>query len=57
MGKGIYARCKRCNCKLWKVNSLEEAKKIIRSSTIPLVVKADGLASGKGVFIPESRNV
>jgi len=39
----------------WKVNSLEEAKKIIHSSTIPLVVKADGLASGKGVFIPESK--
>jgi len=38
----------------WKVNSLEEAKKIINSSSIPLVVKADGLASGKGVFIPNS---
>ena len=39
----------------WKVNSLEEAKKIIYSSEIPLVVKADGLASGKGVFIPNSK--
>ncbi len=39
----------------WKVNSLEEAKKIINSSSIPLVVKADGLASGKGVFIPNSK--
>ncbi|WP_288261855.1 phosphoribosylamine--glycine ligase [uncultured Prochlorococcus sp.] len=39
----------------WKVNSLEEAKKIIYSSSIPLVVKADGLASGKGVFIPDSK--
>ena len=38
----------------WKVNSIEEAKKIINSSLIPLVVKADGLASGKGVFIPNS---
>ncbi len=38
-----------------KVNSLEEAKKIIHSSPIPLVVKADGLASGKGVFIPDSK--
>ena len=28
----------------WKVNSLEEAKKIIYSTSIPLVVKADGLA-------------
>ncbi len=42
--------------KFWKVNSLEEAKKIINSSSIPLVVKADGLASGKGVFIPNSRD-
>ncbi|MBO8244344.1 phosphoribosylamine--glycine ligase [Prochlorococcus marinus XMU1411] len=40
----------------WKVNSLKEAKKIIQSSTIPLVVKADGLASGKGVFIPDSKD-
>ena len=40
----------------WKVNALEEAKKIIHSSSIPLVVKADGLASGKGVFIPDSKD-
>ena len=40
----------------WKVNSLEEAKKIIHSSSVPLVVKADGLASGKGVFIPDSKD-
>ena len=40
----------------WKVNSLEEAKKIIHSSSMPLVVKADGLASGKGVFIPDSKD-
>ncbi len=40
----------------WKVNSLEEAKKIIHSTSIPLVVKADGLASGKGVFIPSSKD-
>ena len=40
----------------WKVNSLKEAKKIINSSSIPLVVKADGLASGKGVFIPDSKD-
>jgi len=39
----------------WKVNSVEEAKKIINSASIPLVVKADGLASGKGVFIPNSK--
>ena len=40
----------------WKVNCLDEAKKIIFSSSIPLVVKADGLASGKGVFIPDSKD-
>jgi len=42
--------------KFWTVNSLEEASKIIHSSSIPLVVKADGLASGKGVFIPDSKD-
>ena len=41
--------------KFWKVSSSEEAKKIIHSTSIPLVVKADGLASGKGVFIPNSK--
>ena len=42
--------------KFWKVNSLQEAKRIIHSSSAPLVVKADGLASGKGVFIPDSKD-
>jgi len=42
--------------KFWKVNSIEEAKKIINSSSMPLVVKADGLASGKGVFIPNTKD-
>ena len=42
--------------KFWKVNSFEEAEKVILNSIEPLVVKADGLASGKGVFIPESKN-
>ncbi len=39
----------------WKVKSLKQAKEIIFRSPYPLVVKADGLASGKGVFIPESK--
>ena len=40
--------------KFWKVSSAEESKKIISKVPFPLVVKADGLASGKGVFIPET---
>ena len=39
----------------WKVSSIEDATSIINSNN-SLVVKADGLASGKGVFIPENRN-
>jgi len=40
--------------KFWKVSSVEESEKIISNAEFPLVVKADGLASGKGVFIPET---
>ncbi len=39
----------------WKVSSIEDAAPIINSNN-SLVVKADGLASGKGVFIPENKN-
>ena len=39
----------------WKIDKLEDAKEIISKSPKPLVIKADGLASGKGVFIPESK--
>ena len=42
--------------KFWKVSSIDEAKKIIYSSANQLVVKVDGLASGKGVFIPDSKD-
>ena len=38
----------------WKITTVNEAEEIILKSTFPLVVKADGLASGKGVFIPET---
>ena len=41
--------------KFWKLNTLEEAKEILLTSEKPLVVKADGLASGKGVFIPDTK--
>ena len=40
----------------WKATTIEESMKIINASAKPLVVKADGLASGKGVFIPETKN-
>ncbi len=42
--------------KFWRIDSFEEAQKVINSSMDPLVVKADGLASGKGVFIPKSKD-
>jgi len=41
--------------KSWKVSSVEESENIISKAPFPLVVKADGLASGKGVFIPETK--
>ncbi len=40
----------------WKVSSIEDAEQVIKKSNRALVVKADGLASGKGVFIPEDIN-
>ena len=39
----------------WEISSIRRAKEIIFSTPKPLVVKADGLASGKGVFICETR--
>ncbi len=41
--------------KYWSVSSKEEALKIANTSKKPLVVKADGLASGKGVTVPNSK--
>lgn len=38
-----------------QVASLEEAERVIGESSYPLVIKADGLAAGKGVFICETR--
>ena len=40
----------------WRVDSFKEAEKVINISKEPLVVKADGLASGKGVFVPDSKD-
>ena len=39
----------------WEINSIKNAKEVILSNQNPLVVKADGLASGKGVFICETK--
>jgi len=39
-----------------KISNLEEAKKIIHEFKFPIVVKSDGLASGKGVTICKSVN-
>ena len=39
----------------WEISSIQDAKEIIFSQPKPLVVKADGLASGKGVFICQTR--
>lgn len=38
-----------------EVNTFEEAVSTIEKYSYPLVIKADGLAAGKGVFICESR--
>ncbi len=40
--------------KHWAVNSSAEAKNILRQQGSPLVVKADGLAGGKGVTVAET---
>ena len=34
----------------------EESKKFLETSSYPIVIKADGLASGKGVYINENKN-
>jgi len=52
--KSFMKEAKIPTAKFWKVSSLEESEKIISAAPFPLVVKADGLAAGKGVFIPET---
>ena len=49
--KSFMKNAKIPTANFWEVNSIENAKNIIYSQKQPLVVKADGLASGKGVFI------
>jgi len=53
--KSFMKEAKIPTAKFWKVSSVQESEKIISTAPFPLVVKADGLASGKGVFIPETK--
>ncbi len=53
--KSFMTDAKIPTAKFWKVSSVEESERIISTTPFPLVVKADGLASGKGVFIPETQ--
>ncbi len=59
-GSKIFTKqlCKKYNIPSAKFNIFEnigEAKKFITEVNFPLVVKADGLASGKGVYICENK--
>ena len=38
----------------WAVTNKDEALRVVNSHQKPLVVKADGLAAGKGVIVPET---
>ncbi len=38
----------------WSVQTIEEANNVLKNQNKPLVVKADGLAAGKGVTVPET---
>ena len=53
--KGFMREAKIPTADFWRVTSIEESINIINSTDKQLVVKADGLASGKGVFIPETK--
>ncbi len=51
--------CKRFNvptAKYKEISNIREAKRTIKKFNLPIVVKSDGLASGKGVTICHSRN-
>tara|TARA_Y100001978_G_scaffold158785_1_gene144504 strand:+ start:1415 stop:2746 length:1332 start_codon:yes stop_codon:yes gene_type:complete len=39
----------------WIISNYDDAKHIINNSKTPIVVKVDGLAQGKGVFLPETK--
>jgi len=43
------------SAKYFEIKSLEEAIKVIDTMTVPIVVKSDGLAAGKGVTICQTK--
>ena len=50
--------CEACNAptaKFQKFDNIKDAKKFVAENPVPLVIKLDGLAAGKGVTIAESR--
>ncbi len=52
--KKLMIEAKIPTAKYWAATSETEALSIVNNSALPLIVKADGLASGKGVTVPNS---
>jgi len=60
-GSKIFTKnlCQKYNiptAKFGTFQSLDEAKNFITNSNFPIVIKADGLAAGKGVYISENKD-
>ena len=60
-GSKIFTKelCKKYNiptAKFGIYKTFEDANNFLKNASFPLVIKADGLASGKGVYIPENRD-
>jgi phosphoribosylamine---glycine ligase len=60
-GSKIFTKelCKKYNIPTAKFRickNLNDAINFLSNTTFPMVIKADGLASGKGVYIPENKN-
>ena len=58
-GSKIFTKelCKKYNiptAKFGIYKNFEDANNFLKNASFPLVIKADGLASGKGVYIPEN---
>ncbi len=52
--KEMMARCNILTAAFKTFTSSHEAKKYIKEKGVPLVIKADGLAAGKGVVVAET---